>query len=530
MRRIIKFTPLIVLLVAVFSSFNGFSQAKPKKPVVTKRESERKAMRSRDSLLHTLNKSDTSINSLLQRVEQYATSFNQISNNLADGLDTVDISQKLPPIVKRLNKISSVAKTHKSSSLRYLSVLRDNLDKIQDMLDGWQSDLQDVNTKLVENQRDLLKFTKDSVLKTVPSDSLVKRTFFAQLQSTRHLWRNLDSINRRALLKVNLLQDKIAVSYTQALDEDDQIDGKIKGFAMKAMSGETGYIWEDDPQYDDFKPALNGTIKLNELLFSYFIKNETATHLAGLVFLILIFGWIMFSRIKVLKTNENPEQVFTGANYIFKTPILSSLLVGITIVPYFYNHPPAVFLETFFLVSIILSLLLIHKDIPKVLYNFLVSIFVLAVAYSISNLFIEISNIDRYFILLLSILSIATGVAFYKKLKQAPDDHLPYTELVLKIFIAMQALSLLLNLTGRFSLAKIAGVTAVFNLWLLVILYIIVNVIVQALFLQFQIKRGPNHIMNWIDYNVVQKKLKNTLLIAASLLWLFFFAAKFKHR
>ncbi len=522
MRRIVRLIPLIVLSIAVLSSLNGFAQSKDKKPVITKRESERKAMHSRDSLLHSLNKSDTSINSLLQRVEQYTTSFNQISNNLADGLDTVDISQQLPPIVKRLNKISSVAKTHKSSSLRYLSVVRDNLDKMQATLDGWQSDLQDVNTKLVENQRDLLKFTKDSVLKTVPADSLVRRTFFAQLKSARHLWRNIDSTNRRALLKVNLLQDKIAVSYTQTLDESDQIDSKIKGFAIKAMSGETGYIWEDDPQYDDFKSALNGTIKLNEFLFSYFFKSETATHLAGLLFLVLIFGWIMFTRTKVLKTNENPEQVFTGANYISKNPIISSFLVATTIIPYFYDHPPTVFLETFFLVSIILSLLLIHKDIPKVLYNFLVSMFVIAVAYSISNLFIEISNVDRYFVLLLSILSILTGIKFYKKLKESPDDHLPYTELVLKIFIGMQALSLLLNVTGRFSLAKIVGVTAVFNLWLLVILYIVVNIIVQGLFLQFQIKRGPNHIMNWIDYNVVQKKFKNTLLIAASLLWLFF--------
>jgi len=522
MRRTIKLISLLIVLIVIFSAFNGFAQSKAKKAVVTKRESERKAMHSRDSLLHTLNRSDTSINSLLQRVEQYTTSFNQISNNLADGIDTADVSQALPPVIKKIDKINSVFKTHKSSTLRYLFVLRDNLDHIQGVLDGWQSDLQDVNTKLVENQTDLLKFTKDTVLKTVPSDSLVRRTFFAQLRNARHIWHGIDSINRSALLKVNLLQDKIAISYTKTLDASDQIDSKIKGFAMKAMAGESGYIWEYDRQYADFGSALNGTIKLNVFLFSNFLKSETVTHLAGLVFLILVFSWIIFSRTKVLKTNENPEQVFTEANYISKKPIISSLLVVTTIIPYFYVHPPTVFLETFFLVSIILSFILIRKEIPKVLYNFLVSMFAIAVAYSISNLFIEISNIDRYFVLLLSIISIGTGLVFYKKLKQAPDDHLPYTELVLKIFIAMQTLSLLLNVTGRFSLAKIAGVTAVFNLWLLVILYIIVNIIVQALFLQFQIKRGPNHIINWIDYNLVQKKFKNTLLVAASLLWVFF--------
>ena len=62
-------------------------------------------MHSRDSLLQSFNKSDTSINSLLQRIEQYTTTFNQINNNLSEGLDTADISQELPPLLRRINKI-----------------------------------------------------------------------------------------------------------------------------------------------------------------------------------------------------------------------------------------------------------------------------------------------------------------------------------------------------------------------------------------------------------------------------------------
>jgi potassium efflux system protein len=522
MRRIIKIATLIVLSTALLASFNGFGQSKNKKKLSGKRQAERKAMHSRDSLMRSLTKSDTSINSLLQRVEQYTTTFNQITNNLGDGLDTIEVSQELPPVVKRLDKIFSVTKTHKSSTLRYLFVLRDNLDRIQDELDNWQSDLQDVNTKLVQNQNDLIKFTKDSLLKTIPSDSLVRRTYFAQLRSVRVLWRKTDSTNRADLLKVNLLQDKIAISYTKALDENDQIDSKIKSFAMRAISGESGYIWEADPQYDNFTSPLNSTIKLNELLFNYFIKSEIETHLVGLLFLLLIFGWIIYNRSNALKDHDSPEKILDEANYVSKRPLLSSLLVVTAITPYFYNHPPTVFLETFFLVSIILSFVLINKQVPKAVSGFLITLLVIAVGYSLSNLFIEISNVDRYVIFLLSILSIISGFIFYKKLKKNPDSNHPYTGIALKGFIAMQILSLLLNVTGRFSLAKIVGVTAVFNFWMLVILYLVVNIIIQALYLQFQIKRSPNSIINWIDYNVVQKKFRNTLLFLASLLWLFF--------
>lgn len=508
-----------MLAMAVCCTINVFAQTKNKKELLTKRETARKAMESRDALLRSLNKADTSISSLLQRVEQYTTSFNQINNNLDNGLDTVDISQQLPPVAKRIDRINTVTNTHKASTLRYLFVLRDNLDNIEGKLDDWQTELEDVDTKLVQNQTDLLKFHNDSLLKTVPSDSVVRKTFFTRLKVVQLLWHSTDSTNRSDLLKVNLLQDRIAVAYTKTLDESDQIDSKIKGFAKKAISGESGYIWDAALQYDNFKSALNSTLRLNGLLFNYFILSETTTHLIGVLFLILIFSWIIYSRKKAQMTNENPGEVFTEANYIGKNPIISSLLVVTAISPYFYIHPPAIFLEVFFLISIALSFVLIHKTVPKAFYNFLVPMILLAFGYCISNLFIETANIDRYFILLLSIFSIITAFKFYNRFKKAPDDHFPYTGLVLKIFIAMQILSFLLNATGRFSLAKIMGVTAVFNLWLLLILHLVVNIIIQALFLQFKIKRSPNHIFNWIDYNLVQKKFKNTLLIAASLLW-----------
>ncbi len=479
-------------------------------------------MHSRDSLLRSLNQSDTSINSLLQRVEQYTTTFNQIKNNLSEGLDTIDVSEQLPLVIKRIDKIINLANTHKSSTLRYLFVLRDNLNHIRDELDGWQSDLQDVDTTLVQNQNDLLKFNKDTLMKTIPADSLVRETFFAQRKVVRELWNKTDSTNRSNLLKVNLLQDKIAVSYTKILDESDQIESKIRRFALKAVSGESGYIWSADPQYDDFKTALKNTLRLNQLLFNYFIKSETVTHGIALLFLVMVFTWILYSRSRVLRDTDAPETIFGEANYICKKPFISSFLVVTTIIPYFYDHPPAVFLETLFLISIALALVLVKNDVPKITYNFLILLLSLDIAYGISNLFIEIANVDRYVIFILSIISIITSFIFYKKAKANPENDLPNTGLALKIFAGFQVVSLLLNMTGRFSLAKIIGVTSVFNLWMLVVLYLVVRIIVQSLYLQFKIKRGSNSIINWVDYELVQKKFKKALVIAASLLWLFF--------
>src|ERR1700744_2789166 len=119
MRRLIKLTPLIILLLLTFSSLNSFSQSKKGDPKTSKRNSVRQSMHRRDSLLRAFNKSDTSINSLLQRLNQYTTTFNQINNNLSEGLDTADVSSDLPTVIRRINKIDSLTNTRKSGTLRY---------------------------------------------------------------------------------------------------------------------------------------------------------------------------------------------------------------------------------------------------------------------------------------------------------------------------------------------------------------------------------------------------------------------------
>lgn len=521
MYKILKVTALSILVLVTFSANSSFAQTNKKKPRSI-RESVRKLKHSRDSVLQALSKTDTSMNSRFQRIKQYITSFNQINNTLAEGLDTIDISQQLPEISKRISNIQTLANTKKSSTLRYLFVLRDNLDHIQNQLDDWQSSLDDINTKLIQNQHDILRFSSDSLLKTAPNDSLLKNTFFVKRKTVKALWHKTDSINRSDLLKVNLLQDKVGVTYTNTLDETDHIDSKIKRFTNKAITGELGYIWQLDPQYNNLTSAIKGTINLNDTQFYYFIKNDNATHLIALLFFALVTGWLFYNKAKTSKENEHIENIFDQTNYIYKKPLISSLLIFTTIAPYFYDHPPVVFLEVLFLTSLIFVLILVRRNFPKSLFNFLNQLFWLTIVYSISNLLIQITNIDRIVILLLSLASIFIALQFYKKVKKATEAHLPYTGLALKIFIALQFLSTLLNITGRFSLAKIIATTAVFNLWMLLSLYFIVQIIIQGLFLQFHARKDENSLIKLIDYNIIQKKFLGVLNTLAALLWLFF--------
>jgi len=521
MNKIVKALVLIILILTSFGIHHSFAQEKKKKPK-NLRDTERKLKHSRDSVLQTLSKTDTSIHSLLQHIEQYVSTFNQINNDQADGLDTIDVSQQLPRTDRRIIKIQQLANNKKSSTLRYLFVLRDNLDRMQDRLEDWQSSLDDVSSKLIQNQHDIIKCSKDSLLNIVPEAPALRSAFYEKLSKLRDLWRKTDSANRANLLAVNLLQNKVSIDYTSVLDETDQIDTKIKRFADRAVDGEFGLIWEKSPQYSDLNSALGATTDLNSTQLYYFVKNGTGTHLIGLLLLTLVAVWIFYNRQKTLKNGDQPEIILDRVNYIYSHPLSASLLIPIVLAPYFYSHPPVSFLEIFFLISIILVLVLVKKNFPRSTFSFLIQLFCLTIIYSLSNLLIQITVADRFVILLLSVASIAIAWLFYRTVKREPDGPLPYTRVVLIIFIVLQFLSILLNLTGRFSLAKILGITAVFHLWMLISLYFIIQVIIQGIFLQFHTKSAENTFISWIDYNVLQKKFRSTLSAFAALLWFFF--------
>src|SRR6201996_4594571 len=520
MKKLLRF---ILLFAIAFSVLVQSSYAQDKQSTTRSlSKKQRKAMRARDSVLRSFNKSDTSINNLLQRLEQYTTSFNQIKNNLAAGLDTADISQKIPSIIKRISKIQTQANTHKSSTLRYLFVLRDNLDHIQDVLQGWQTDLDAVDDKLVQNQTDLIKFSKDSLLiKTVPSDSILRSVFFAQRKTARKLWHNIDSTNRSNLFKVNFLQNRVAIAFANVLDGTDQIDSKVSKFAARAFDGEFGNIWEIDPQYNNLKTSVNGTINLNNLQLYYFITKETATHFVSLVFLVLFIGWIYYNRQKIKREHTEPELILNQASYIYKQTLVAALLVPVIIIPYFYDHPPVAFLECFFIVSLILILILVKKAFHPKVFSALQQLFFVTLVYSASNLLIQITNADRFAILFLSIVSIIIAYSFSRKVKATPADFPKNTGIIVKVFIGLQLISLLFDLSCRFSLEKITGITATYNLWLLIGLYFVVEIISQALLLQFHPKKDSDSLISWIDHALLQKKFRAILNVLASVLWLF---------
>lgn len=520
MYRTFKVTALLLLIIAILYPQQGAAQIKKRK-YHSKRDSLRATILSRDSVMQTFKKADTSINALLKKIEDYTSSYNDIRSNIMGGVDTTEISRQLPSFEKRTVTIKSLIDNDQSSTLRYLYAIRDFLTHSDDQLDIWQSQLKNINDKLLQNENELQLVYKDSLLRSGPGDTTLSRSFVLQRDTLLKKWRRLDAVNKRLFLKVGNLQNRVTAVYITILDESDEIDLKIKTFSTRAFSGEYSYIWDmQAKEGGSFNSALDKTLTMNGKLFSFFIARDVLIHLAGLILFLLFFSWIYSNHRKILRVRSDPPAILSQAKYIVNYPIVSSLIITFAIAPNFYDHPPMVFLEALFMVLIIGVLYLVKKTASKAFFNFMHIFFWITVVYSLSNLFIEVSNVDRVVVLLLAAVSIIAGIRYLKVIKNQPDDFLPYSHVILQVFVLLQVLSLVFNVFGRFSLAKIIGVTGVYNLWLALGLYFLVQVIMESLFLQLEANKKKHGISSYVDFKLLQQKFKTILSIVAAILWL----------
>ena len=517
----IRYLAAFVLLV-ICALPNANAQRSHRK--FSKRDSLRRSILRRDSMMRTFKRSDTSINDYLQKVEYYNASFNQIKNNLGRDIDTAEISDQLPKIEKRVTLVKKLISDDQSSTLRYLYTIRDLLTRSDEQLDGWQDQLSDLNDKLVQSQSDLSQMHKDSMLRVLPSDTSMVKTFMQQKIAIYRKWRKLDSLDKLLLTKVGLLQNRVTSAYISVLDQTDQIDQKIRAFGERALSCETGYIWQAPTNKTaTFKDAFNRSFTMNSKLFSIMITRDVVLHIcAGLLF-VLFLVWTGYNRRKVLLYKEQPHEVLSQTTYLAKYPFVSAFLLVTAIAPNFYNHPPVVFIEAFALLMFITVLYLVKKTQERPVFIFLLQLFVITLFYSASNLFVKVSEADRVIVLILAGLSAAMTIQLQKKL-QGSDDFLPHSRFIIRVFIILQVISFVLNVFGRFSLAKIIGFTAVYNLWLGLGLYMVVQILMESLFLQLEANKSNQGISSYIDFNVLQKKLRRILNFGATIVWLIMLA------
>jgi len=490
----------------------------------SQRDSLRQKVLQRTAMIRSLKHSDASLNELLGKIEDYNSMYIELKGELDNGFDTVDISKRLPALERRVATMKNTIES--STTLGYLITIRNMIDRLKKQTDNWQEQLNSYNDDIDTIRQHVAAFKADTTFKTVPEDSALRARTTLQIQVLDQKWSKLDIFTQKGIIRLGSLANRVSGLSIVLIDLDNQIDHRIHQFTLNALENEYGYIWDMHKKNSSARldSAIDKTYTINSKFYKYFFtsKSNYYSHIGSILLLIAFFAWIYNSKHKLARINADHKSIFDQTHYIVKHPVLTTIAVTALISPYFYDHPALIFGQTMLIIMMAAIGLLIKSNWPKPLFNFWKVLVVLVILFSICSLMILTTNAERILLLLLSGVGVYAALQLLKHIKHAPDEYPPYMGVIAKIFIVIQAISILLNVAGRFTLSKIAGSMGVFNLCLLIGFYLLVQILMEGLFLQLEANKKSDNtsIASYLDFKVLQKKFKDVLINVSALLWI----------
>ncbi|RBL88357.1 hypothetical protein DF182_17335 [Chitinophaga flava] len=473
-----------------------------------------------------LKKSDTAVAVIISRIEGYTLLLNQLMSSLRRGFDTINISREIPLIDTSLALIrENIAGLGRTPNVNDIYTNKVMLEQLQRRLSGWQNNLFSFYNQLVAINDTLHSLRQDTSMRSIPAEDELYGFYIGQLTRLIVKYRSVDSANKISLVKIGLLQNKIANRYIDVSNLLEDSDYRLQQFSANMFSKDYRYIWR--PHRDsinplEFFPVVDRSLHKSTRVLTIFFSIQWPIFI---VWILLATLFALWTRSNVHHVQRNhPEQeaeaILHHARYVYRHPIACTIIFVTTLSSVLSVRYPILYTQIIWALTMFALSYLFKTDLPKTLFRYWQLLMVLLFVYSLNNLLIEVTYAEQWGLLISAVLCILLGFRLLKETTLTSFVQPKYTRPVIKLFIATSALSLLMVLLARVGSAKIFGSSAVVNTVMALNLYVLVKILLEAVFLQVEANKNSSTFISFMDYQDVQTKLKTFLTVLAFVGWL----------
>lgn len=477
---------------------------------------------------------DTAFSENLFKLEQIGLRLTELNQIVASSYDTLVISRELPGIEQFIGLMrTNILEKNNSYNLRSLYMSQVALSQFAKKLELWQKSLLANNMNLSSTNQELTQFLSDSALRKAPSNSALRNLYLAQLTELAKQIIQARLENQKKLVAMSLWQGRVADDYLEVLTLKDVLSQEIRQRNHNLWRDEMGY-WGAPKTVSaytrPYREVLQKSINRNWVLLQYYMKQ----HNGQMGLLILVWAglvvWLVIQLKRVRKKHAEAATVFENAGFTGEFPIAAALVAVLAVTPLLFINPPVVFLQIVWTLQFALLTVLVVLRVNWEAKIFWIVLLMLFVGYSILNLTVENNYTERNIILLFNALCIVMGWRFLKKPEIVPEDYRRFLVPLTWMMIILQGIAMSLLVYGRFSLAKIISVGALFNIVLAIELYIAVEFVKSAIYIQMEaLKTRQEGIVQAaeFDWGRIQKQFNNILNWVAITLWVIALAQNF---
>jgi potassium-dependent mechanosensitive channel len=456
------------------------------------------------------------------QIEKTFLALNNIENNSHLGPAVSNLQKKLLESTKVLTVLKeNITDNNKALNIKNLQVFRTLLQNIQKDLRTDRNFLDSNENKLTRLRSDLRSLITDTVLRQVMRNDTLRAQFGTQLRDLRRSFIGSTRQVRESLTSINLLQTQTSSNSINTNQLLEDIANLLASSARRIFSKEYSYLWEKDTTVltqqtrDSFDRMYQGERKAIDYYFSDNGYKTVLLLIIGLVF----FFWVN-RNFKYLRLHrEDHELTVDEFQYLRFGVAPAALVVIFSVAPVFDLHAPAAYIEAmqFFLLCVV-TYLMYKKWSRKIFVSWLV-LALLFLCFSFTGHIIEPGFFQRCWLILLNISSIIAARSFFASVKH--NHHLRrFLRLAVYFHHALNILSILCNISGRYTLAQILGNAAIFSVTQAVGLAIFSKIWLEAILSQMVASRLRNGITTTFEYRQVINSFSRPIKFLIGVLWL----------
>lgn len=458
--------------------------------------------------------SESQIPLLVSKIETYTFKIDRDRFLLERGFDVSRIEKALPDITKKVKGFKSrFEKTGNKMNLRSLNSAVIIFNEVSDKLLKFRGTLTDYETELNKNKSDLKKILGDTSLKCNVSDSTLK----TQLNDLVTEGTELKTAQNKVLSKISVLNNQIAVNLLQTKDLSSDMVYLSISKKINMWSPEEAPLFEakasqyETPYFESVFTALQRSGKIGMI----FLSGKIGIVILGLFIFALLTAWMISNMRRVSRSNDS-EAILAQVNFLKRGVLNCSVFTFFTYITFLFANPTMSILHTFEVFRIVALCFLLPPFLSKQGKLLWFSAVGLWVVYAIDDILLEFSFGERWILFVFAILLCVLCIKIIRNRNSifVLIEPSPATKALI-LFVFLQAsLSLLFNLTGRISLAKIFGVSAIQCLMLAITLKVFCTIVLESIYLQTEAYQS-SRFSDFINYKELQYRLQRYLWVVA---------------
>lgn len=401
-------------------------------------------------------------------------------------------------------------------NLRNLQMFYTLLEAIQESDKKYAGQLKEYDDELDSLKKEVYDLRKDTTLRQLFRDSVLRKSFSSQLKGLRIKWGNTDTLVRTATNTINSLKahaSSNAIAVTEMLNQTNNLLARV---GPRAFTKERNYLWEPRaaraPGFSgatNFRKSINNENKAVKYYFQNTRSKRFWLLLAGIVF----FYWV-FNNYRILKKKEKLQLADAfHFKYINPIPIAACLVWMLTLAPLFDLHAPAIYIETTqFLLMLVLTGLF-WKRWPQKMFYYWCGIVLLFVLLSATRIVGLPFSLQRWWVLCINGAAIFLGFLFRQRLQKAKESKVLF--FATATYILLNFLAVVCNIFGRSTLTQIFGYTSIYTFSQIITLTVFVKMLEEAFLLQIQTSRVKKNYPDYFDPAPIVKGVNRLVTIIA---------------